>query len=218
VDSDRFVLADRAAARERLGLPQHRLILLAVGALIEDKGHRRVIEILPELIARRPDIVYVAIGAEPHGGGHRELLETLVRQRQLQRHVMILGARPHEEIARWMAAADLFCLATRSEGWCNAITEALACGVPVVTTAVGGNPEVVAAGEDGVLVPFWDAPAFATAVLQALETPWDRPAISARARARGWERTADAVVEEFVRALGMPPAPLALGLGQVQNR
>ena len=59
-----------------------------------------------------------------------------------------------------MGAANLFCLATRSEGWCNALMEALACGLPVVTTRVGGNAEVVRDGRDGLLVPFWDARAF----------------------------------------------------------
>jgi glycosyltransferase involved in cell wall biosynthesis len=82
------------------------------------------------------------------------------------------------------------------------MTEALACGLPVVTTRVGGNPEVVRHGVDGLLVPFWDARAFGDAVLQALETEWDRTAIAARAAERRWERTAEAVVDEFRHATG----------------
>ena len=173
-------------------------MLLSVGALIEGKGHHRVLEILPDLIARRPELLYVAIGS---GDSYRRVIEELVQRHCLEEYVRIMTPRPHEEIPLWMAAADLFCLATRSEGWCNAIMEALACGLPVVTTRVGGNAEVVRDGHDGLLVPFWDGPAFANAILRALEFQWDRQAISARARVNGWEERAEEVLEEFLTCL-----------------
>jgi glycosyltransferase involved in cell wall biosynthesis len=140
--------------------------------------------------------LFVAVGAAP-SESYRRQLEQLVARHRLGGHVRIAGPRPHDEMPRWMAAADLFCLATRSEGWCNAITEALACGLPVVTTRVGGNEEIVRDGHDGLLVPFWDAAAFQGALTTALQRPWDRPAISARARAAGWRHTAALVVQAF---------------------
>lgn len=106
-------------------------------------------------------------------------------------------ARPHEEIPVWMAAADLFCLATRREGWCNAVTEALSCGLPVVTTAVGGNPEIVRDGADGFLVPFFDASVFADAIGRRLDHDWDRDAIAQRAWGRDWNAVAAEVIEEL---------------------
>src|SRR5262245_16976165 len=200
VDPARFVPGDRAAARAALGLPPDRRILLAVGSLVEGKGHHRILEALPALRAEHPDILYVAIGATP-AEGYRRHLEQLVEHHRLQDHARIVGARPHDEVPRWMAAADLFCLATKAEGWCNAITEALACGLPVVTTRVGGNEEIVRDGRDGLLVPFWDARAFRAAVLTGLDRKWDRAEISARARATGWQRTAELVAQEFVDVL-----------------
>ena len=197
VDATTFTPADRAAAREALGLPADRAILLAVAALNERKGHHRVVELLPELARRRPDILYVVVGSDVPGDSNRAVIERLIREHGLEPYVRLVPARPHEEIPRWLAAADLFCLATRSEGWCNALTEALACGVPVVTTDVGGNGEFVRDGIDGFLVPFWQPARFADAIVRALDTAWDRPAIAARMRAHGWQRTAEQVIAEF---------------------
>jgi glycosyltransferase involved in cell wall biosynthesis len=202
VDVAKFAPSDRDAARRALGLSPSQTILLGVGTLNEGKGHHRVVELLPRLIARHPGLVYIAMGREVGEDRTREVIAGLVRRHRLGAHVRLVPARPHDEVARWMSAADLFCLATRSEGWSNSMTEALACGLPVVTTRVGGNPEVVRHGVDGLLVPFWDARAFGDAVLQALETEWDRTAIAARAAERRWERTAEAVVDEFRHATG----------------
>lgn len=197
VDTSLFRPGDRAAARQRLGLPAERTILLGVGAFIADKGHERVLDALPSIIAGRDDVLYVAVGNS--GGRHSRLdaIRARVQREGLSRHVRLAVARPHAEIPIWMAAADLFCLATRREGWCNALTEALACGLPVVTTAVGGNPEIVRDGEDGWLVPFFDAATFAQAVGRALEAGWDRDAIARRASARDWKVVADEVIEEL---------------------
>lgn len=203
VDPARFFPSDRTAARARLGLPADRAVLLGVGTLTESKGHRRVIELLPDLLAARPGLTYVAIGNEVRGLDHRRDLERVVQRLGLHGHVWILGPRPHEEIRTWMAAADLFCLATQGEGWCNALTEALACGLPAVTTDVGGNGEIVRHGYDGFLVPFWDRRQFRDAILAALDTPWDRSAIASRAARRSWDHVARevlAVLEEAVNS------------------
>jgi teichuronic acid biosynthesis glycosyltransferase TuaC len=149
------------------------------------------------------------VGGDVRHAEGRRALEALARRTGVEAHVRIAGARPHDEVPRWLAAADLFCLGTRSEGWCNALTESLACGLPVVTTAVGGNPEVVQDGEDGFLVPFWDRAAFVAAVLRALDRRWDRSAIAARAGTRGWERTAEDVMETLRATLMVKPALVA---------
>ncbi len=197
VDSSLFHPRDKSAARVRLGLPQDRTILLSVGAFVEGKGHERVLDVLAQIVTRRPDLLYVAVGNDGGRDSRLAAIRQRVQAQGLEERVRLEVARPHEEVPFWTAAADLFCLATRREGWSNAVTEALACGLPVVTTRVGGNPEIVRDGEDGFLVPFFDAGAFADAIVRGLEHGWDRAAITQRAAARSWDAAAAAVVEEF---------------------
>ncbi len=204
IDASQFRPSDKEAARARLGLPRDRPILLAVGAFLEHKGHERMLDLLPRLTAQHPDILYVAVGNRGGGDSRFPAIERRVRDEQLASRVRLELGRPHEEMPLWMAAADLFCLATGREGWSNAITEALACGLPVVTTRVGGNAEIVRDGEDGFLIPFFDADAFVAAVERGLRHAWDRAAIAQRAAAWRWEAVASAAFDELQHACRSP--------------
>ncbi|HXG02282.1 MAG TPA: glycosyltransferase [Candidatus Binatia bacterium] len=208
VDTGRFRPLDRAAARAACGLPADRTVLLAVGGVYDGKGHHLVVEALPRLVRRYPDLLYVVVGAERPGERYRERLGALAERLGVARHLRLAGPRPPEELPAWYSAADLFCLATRSEGWANCLLEALACGLPVVTTRVGGNPEIVRDGVDGLLVPWGDVAALAEAIEAALERPWDRGALVAHAATHSWDETAARALEEL-RALveGRVPAP-----------
>jgi len=199
IDTDRFFPVSRADAREALGLPPDCRIILSIGGLNEGKGHHHIIEILPALLKRHPDLLYVIVGGGQPGNTCRPVLERLVREGHLESHVLLAGERTHDEIPRWMAAADLFCLATRSEGWANVLLEALACGRPVVTTRAGGNAEIVTGDHLGTLVPYGDNPALAQALIGALGHPWDVDALTTHARRHSWDVTADQVLEELVR-------------------
>jgi glycosyltransferase involved in cell wall biosynthesis len=84
------------------------------------------------------------------------------------------------------------------------LLEAMACGVPVVATRVGGNPEVVRTARVGTLVDFWDAEGFAGALSEALGRDWDRPGISREAGRHGWEARIDAL-ERIFRSVSRRP-------------
>lgn len=197
VDGSRFHRADGQAARATLGLAPGRPILLTVGSFTPVKGHERVLDLLPDLRRRYPTLLYVAIGNGGGGDSRLPAIERRIRRDGLEECVRIEVARPHEEIPTWLAAADVFCLATEHEGCPNSIVEALACGVPVVATRVGGIPEIMRDGEDGFLVPYFDGPAFGRAIVQALHHEWDREDIARRAGARTWEAAGRAVVDEL---------------------
>jgi glycosyltransferase involved in cell wall biosynthesis len=206
VDAELFRPMDRLEARRALGLPPDRTILLSVGAIREGKGHHRIVGLLPELLRRRPDLLFVIVGIERPGDGFRPVLDALIDRLGVGPHVLVAGERPHEQIPVWMAAADLCCLATRSEGWANVLLEAQAAGRPVVTTRVGGNAEIVNDASLGILVPPADDPALARAIVDALDRRWDPHRIAGHARAHSWDAAALAVAEEF-RAL-VPERPV----------
>lgn len=211
VDTKQFHPLDRAAARAACGLPVDRTILLAVGGVYDGKGHHLVVDALAGLVTRHPNLLYVIVGAERPGDSYRKNLERMIAARGLVEHVFIAGPRPHDELPWWYAAADLFCLATRSEGWANVLLEAMASGVPVVTTDAGGNAEIVRDGRDGLLVRFGDARGLASAIEEALGRQWDRDATISYARGLSWERAAETVLEEFRRLVPVTPSEVRVG-------
>jgi glycosyltransferase involved in cell wall biosynthesis len=115
--------------------------------------------------------------------------------------VFLLGARPHEEIPLWMNACDVLCLPSLSEGLPNVALEAMACGLPVVASRVGGVPEVVRDGVNGFLVPPSNPSALADALRRALATKWDREAIRASVSQFDWDVNARTVLDTLSKAL-----------------
>jgi glycosyltransferase involved in cell wall biosynthesis len=197
VDTDRFIGIDRQEARVRLGLPDDARILITVGALVERKGFHRVLEILPALHTRFPSLHYLIVGGASAEGDWRSRLEAQVAEAGLADCVHFLGALPADSLSLPLSAADVFVLPTRNEGWANVILEAMACGLPVITTDVGGNAEVVTGPELGQIVPFGDRDALEHTVAEALERDWDRRRIRQYAEAHHWDRKISALVEAF---------------------
>ena len=206
VDTSVFQPVDRAPARARFGLPQDARVLVSVGGLVERKGMHRVIDCLPALLERHPDLHYLIVGGASPEGDMRAALEARAVQLGLAGRVHFLGALPVEELKWPLSAADVFVLATRNEGWANVFLEAMACGLPVVTTDVGGNAEVVCRAELGSIVPFGDAAALERALGDALATDWDRAAIIEYARANHWEKRVAQLLRAFAPLLARPSA------------
>lgn len=200
VDTDLFKPVDPGAARRELGLPPQAPVLVTVGPLVERKGFHRVIECLPAIRDRCPGLVYLIVGGPSPEGDFSQALRAQVKALRLEDCVRFLGPREPRELATPLSAADVFVLPTRNEGWANVFLEAMACGLPVVTTDVGGNAEVVSADTLGTLVPFGDAAALTDAIISAVERRWDRAAIIAHARANSWDGRVLRLVNEF-RAL-----------------
>jgi len=201
VDANLFSPMDRVEARRLCGLPADRTVLVTVGGLDAHKGQHLVVEALPALIERRPRLLYVMIGAGRPGESYVRSLERSVSRLGLGEHVVFAGTLRHGELRPWFCAADLFVLLTKSEGWPNVLLESLACGIPVVATRVGGVPEIVRDGVDGILVPYGDGPAFRAAVLEALGTDWDRKAIAGYAHSLDWAEVIESVVGEMESTL-----------------
>jgi glycosyltransferase involved in cell wall biosynthesis len=215
VDASLFHPVDRAAARARYGVPGDARVLVSVGGLVERKGMHRVIDCLPGLLAHHPGLHYLIVGGASPEGDQRAALEAQVARLGLGERVHFLGSIAPAELKWPLSAADVFVLATRNEGWANVFLEAMACGLPVVTTDVGGNREVVCRGELGHVVPFGDAPALHDALDAALAKEWDRAAIVTHARANQWDNRVAQLVRAFDALLAQDGRPqAAIGVGR----
>jgi teichuronic acid biosynthesis glycosyltransferase TuaC len=197
VDTAKFHPVAKTEARAALGLPIDAPVLISVGGLVERKGFHRVIECLPSLLGEFPGLRYLIVGGANPEGDWSGKLQQQVAQLGLQNHVLFLGAMPSAELKRPLSAADVFVLATRNEGWANVFLEAMACGLPVITTDVGGNAEVVCEPVLGAIVPFGDAAALQQAIANALRQSWDRAAIMAYALTNSWDSRVAILTEEF---------------------
>ncbi|MBK5930561.1 glycosyl transferase family 1 [Halochromatium salexigens] len=207
-----FAPEDRAQCRAQLDLDAEAPVLITVGTLSERKGFHRVIGQLPALLQRYPTLMYLVVGGE-HPDGDEQRLRTLAADLGVSEHVRFLGRQPPEQLRYCYSAADLFVLPTRFEGWANVFLEAAACGLPSVTTRVGGNAEVICSDRLGRLIDYGDDDALRETIIEALDTDWDRAAIIAYARENAWEQRIPRLVAEFERIhtqQSQPSQPSAL--------
>jgi glycosyltransferase involved in cell wall biosynthesis len=154
-------------------------LLLIVARLHPEKGHRYLFEALPDIVRRLGQPVRLLVaGAGRFEAAYRETVRSL----GLKDMVSFLGFR--RDAADLMAAADLLVLPSLAEAFGLVLTEAIYLGTPVVATRVGGIPEIVEDGRDGVLVPPADSRALALAITNLLADPARRKAMSGAGRDR----------------------------------
>lgn len=158
VDTTRFAPTDRSAARGALGLSPERPLVGTVGRLDPVKDQAGLIRAFARLRDRDGDAALVIAGDGPC----RDELVGLVSSLGLGDHAFLLGERL--DIPRVLAALDLFVLPSIAEGMSNTLLEAMATGLPIVATRVGGNPELVEDGVNGILVPRQNPDALASAI------------------------------------------------------
>jgi glycosyltransferase involved in cell wall biosynthesis len=149
----------------RVDEPRRRVIY--VGWMDREKGIFDLLEAFVRLRRVRPDANLVMVG----GGRDDEAFRTRVIELDLSAAVACRGWVPHEAIHDALADADAFVLPSRSEGVPNAMLEAMASGLPVVVTPVGGIPDIVTDQEQGLLVPPGDVDSLSAALLRVLSEP-----------------------------------------------
>jgi sugar transferase (PEP-CTERM/EpsH1 system associated) len=157
-DLSKFGTVARADAREGLNLAPNALVVGTMGRLVPVKDHDTFLASVARLKNRGAHVQALIVGDGPG----REYLESRVRALGLRLSVRFLGHR--NDAQRVLAAMDVFLLTSLSEGLPNAVLEAMACGVPIVSTRVGGVEELVDEGVSGFLVPVRDVDGIAAAV------------------------------------------------------
>lgn len=155
--------------------------IVVVGSMQPVKGHDLLIDALMTMgPSGLKGVEVLLVGDGPLRGG----LEERVLSAGLSKSVRFLGRRPNAEVAAIMGTATIACVPSRFEGMCVAAAEALSAGVPVVSFNVGGLPEVVTDGRNGLLAAAGNPSDLATKLREALDRRWDRSGILAEA----WRR------------------------------
>jgi teichuronic acid biosynthesis glycosyltransferase TuaC len=194
VDLSKFSAVDRTQAREKLGISEQSKVIISVGGLIERKGFHRIIPLIASLKEVFPDITYLIVGGGTSQDDMSDKLKELAQSCGVAENIKFCGPQLPENLKWFYGAADVFALATAHEGWANVFLEAMACGLPVITTDVGGNTEVVCNANLGITVDFFDSNKFKIALSDALKRNWDRDVISNYAKSNTWEKRVDAVI------------------------
>jgi teichuronic acid biosynthesis glycosyltransferase TuaC len=197
VDDTLFYPLDKALARNTLGVADAVPVLISVGGLVPRKGLHRVIALLPALRQQFPTLQYWLVGGASAEGDYRDQLQAQVTALQLDDAVRFLGALPPDQLRQPLSAADVLVLASSNEGWANVLLEAMACGVPVVATAVGGNAEVVADDALGLVVAADDDAALLQGLLTALQRRWSRQPLLDYAAQHRWQPQIERLVAAF---------------------
>jgi glycosyltransferase involved in cell wall biosynthesis len=155
----------RAHARMALGLAENAVVVGTVGNFTRKKDHPTLLKATARIAERHDELRVVLVGSGPLEGELRHA----TRELGLDGRVLFAGSR--DEVASLMPAFDVFALSSRNEGLPIALLEAMGSGIACVATAVGGVPEVVTDGREGLLVPPEDATALAGALNKMLSDP-----------------------------------------------
>ena len=149
VDPESFIGADRVSFHRKLGVRENEIVIGSVGRLVPVKNYRLLLEALPRLLASyNVTVMFVGDGPE------HLALKAVAERLQVSKHVRFLGHR--DDVRDLLAVMDIFVLPSYSEGMSNTLLEAMAAGVPVVASNVGGNTEIVRNLRDGLIFPSGD--------------------------------------------------------------
>ena len=173
IDVEHFTPQDSTALRKELGLEKKK-VLVCVGRLVHRKGQDRLIESMPEIIAKVPDAHLLIVGQGPY----LDHLKKLVADNHLHGYVTFIGRIHYGELPRYICAGDLFVMPSRSrfgglevEGLGIVYLEASACGLPVIAGSSGGAPDAVVEGVTGVVVDGTNTRQIAQAAISLLSDP-----------------------------------------------
>jgi glycosyltransferase involved in cell wall biosynthesis len=178
----------RQSVRQELALRADTKLILMVGRLVWEKNYAMFVRTAGRVCGQRGDVVFLAAGTGPDERDLRAQVESAA----LTQRVRFLGFRA--DVPRLLAAADIFCFTSLSEGFPNAVLEAMLAGLPVVCTAFPSMSELLSDSDQAVLVPIDDDAVMASQIVALLDDPdrCQRMGAAAQARVRSryvWEQT-----------------------------
>jgi D-inositol-3-phosphate glycosyltransferase len=215
VDLQRFRPMPKPAARRALGWPADGAVALFVGRFDPLKGIDRLLRAFARLDARHHRLVLV--GGDGKTCGETRRLMSLAQRLGLGDRVMFAGRVAHENLPRYYSAADVLVIASHYESFGLVGLESLACGTPVVSTAVGAMDRLIRDGENGYVI-HEDGPEAMAAAIEAVVAPaGERPPTAERVRTSvrdySWNRMAAKVQEAYRHALQRRQTEMSPGAG-----
>jgi glycosyltransferase involved in cell wall biosynthesis len=181
VDTKKFQpAADKRKIKTQMGLNPDDIAIVSVGRLYARKGLFTLIESMPAVVKKFPRAKFIISGK----GQSDEMQKLIAHATRLGvlGNIVFTGYTPDKDLPKLYQAADVFSFSTFYEHHPFAILEALSTGLPVVTTTVGGIPETIQSGKNGLLVAPFNSKAFSDAILYHLEHPKEAAAMGAAAR------------------------------------
>lgn len=181
--------------------------IISAGRLVPWKGFRALIEIMPEIIKKFPDLPTGKAGVKlfiAGDGPERNVLMQLVEKLNLNEHIAFGGSMRRDVLLRYISASDIFVLNTAYEGFSHQLLEAMSLGSPIVTTNIGGNPEIIKDGENGLLVGYNDKQALEKSIYKILSDKQYANKLSENGKKRVREFSENRMIEETVKILGRP--------------
>jgi len=148
LDRQLFQPCPKEEARKKLGLNGNAEYILAVGRLSKSKGHADLILAFKQLLSHHKNLQLIIVGE----GEEKQALQDLAQKEGLADKITLAGLQEHTIIPIWLNAADIFVLPSHLEGTPNILLEAMACGLPVIATKVGGVEEIITNQQNGLLI------------------------------------------------------------------
>lgn len=190
--------------REQLKIDKNKQVLLHVGFYKQwHKNQLAIIRAVNEVVkGGNKNIITYLIG----GGPDEKLFQEEIDKLKLNKHVKLLGAKPHSEIPKWMNASDLFILPSFQEGNPVVMFESLACATPIIASDVGGIKEIITSSKLGyILKDQTDFKEIANYIQKSLLKKWDDKFIIKHASKYTWKESANQLVKLYKKELDSIP-------------
>ena len=197
VDLDLFRIMNKKKAREELGIPVNKNIVITVGSQDDVKGTKHLIEAISFMRKRMNQLPLLFLIGD---GPLRNRLHQQAIELGISDNVKFVGKILQDQIPLWLNAADIFCLPSLREGYPNVVVEALACGIPVVGSRVGSIPELIDT-HNGKIFDVGDSLALCDELMFSFKKGWDRSIIRAGVQEFNWDRCAESYYRVFMSTL-----------------
>ena len=181
--------------RKKLGLSG--TVLISAGRLVPWKGFDKLIEIMPEIIKEISDAKLYIIGSGPE----RKALELKVKSLKLQDKVILTNQLAHKDTLEYLKAGDVFVLNTGYEGFSHFLLEAMAMEIPIITTNVGGNPELIEDGKNGILAEYNNVEELKKKIIELIKNKTLKKELTENAKQKVAEFGAGKMLEETIKIL-----------------